>query len=376
MCNLERTLLISQLPLDLIGGGELFTCNSFEHLRNQSPDSELWYSSAPQGIVGFDQRMQQRFVQADFKDGKVVSGDSLTLRELLHGIYQFDSVAVHQYLSSLSTCDIIAAAAPDQSVTLTSLGHELVSEHFLRVYEPACNVKIVEISEFAAERACKRGLDAIAVAAGVSEKEITNARNSSGKGVAKKAVALGRLLPHKGFEVTLKGLPSDWSLDLVGPPSGDEAYEQLLAGLATANGKAKIHGYLPQRDRNARIQASDVLIASSTQTFYDGRQIDQAELFGLVLLEAIALGVLPVASDIPSFREIMKQVDLEELVYAERDADELKAILNRIEKMSPIEYEERVEKAQEMVRKHYTWETYWQRVLATSSKSELKTRAA
>ena len=55
----------------------------------------------------------------------------------------------------------------------------------------------------------------------------------------------------------------------------------------------------------------------------------------MVILEAVAVGTLPIVSDIPSFREIMEELSLADWIYPQRDAAALAALLARVRDLQP-----------------------------------------
>ncbi|RMF42630.1 MAG: glycosyltransferase [Planctomycetota bacterium] len=358
-------MVISQLPLNVVGGGELYTIRSFRQLLKVQPQSELWYAASPQpALAPHSQRLVQKYIRADIEGETVRAGETCTLQQLLlHGAH-FDSLVIHQYLSSATTIDWIAATAPDQNVVLTTLGHEAFEQEFRRVFEPATNILIAEISEFARRRSEGRGFAATSVAAGIYRSDIRDLSGPQGKPSTRpcRAIAVGRLLPHKGFEVTINGLPSAWHLDVVGPSSGDSVYERYLQDLARNKGNVTLHGFQSEETRRNLVASADVLIASSCHRLYDGKRIEQAELFGLVLLEAVASGTLAVASDIPSFREVMTTLGLDDFLYEERNPQQLREILIQIEGMPAGERDSRLRVARERLRANYLWDDYWSRV--------------
>jgi glycosyltransferase involved in cell wall biosynthesis len=172
--------------------------------------------------------------------------------------------------------------------------------------------------------------------------------------------AVGRVMPHKAFEVTIEALPEDACLHLIGP-TRDDTYCEFLRGVPTL-GKVVFTGEIMEAEKVLMMDACQVLVASSSYDLYDGRRIDQPELLGLVLLEAVARGVLPVASDIPPFRRIMEDMGLADLLYPERDVAKLKELLRSIADGSPALRQERVTQAQELLLKTYLWDDYWLRV--------------
>ncbi len=368
--TVPRTILISQLPLDVIGGGELFTIRSFRSLLAANPESELWYSTSQQPTIETHvSRMKRKYVRAKIADEKVIAVESKPLRELLNRTSAFDAIAVHQYLSCSTTINFISAAAPDQTVVLTSLGHEPFCKDFVRCFEPGRQVRVAEISEFAAKRSGLRGITASAVSASVFHEDIVPMRPSEKRQFGRQAIGLGRQMPHKGFEVTIDGIPEDWNLRIVGPPGGDRKYLKLLKRKASRP-NVELLGCLGQQERVAALANADVLIASSCRQLFDGREIDHAELFGLVILEALAVGVLPVVSDVPSFCEIMEKIGLNDLVYQQRDSAQLSEILLTVGSRPEEYFGERLQSARDALVSHYLWDNYWERVFAGLGQSD------
>ncbi|GIW96691.1 MAG: hypothetical protein KatS3mg111_0024 [Pirellulaceae bacterium] len=227
----ERSIVISQLPLNVVGGGELYTIRSFKQLIKTQPRSELWYAAGPQpSLAPHAHRLTQKYVRAEIDGLAPKSKECCSLVQLLSRVATFDNVIIHQYLSCATTIDWIAAAAPDQKVVLTTLGHEEFEPVFRRVFEPAQNILIAEISEFARQRSELRGFAARGVAAGIYQSDIRDGEEIDHRPASRpyRAVSVGRLLPHKGFEVTINALPDHWRLDIVGPPLGRFGLRTLL----------------------------------------------------------------------------------------------------------------------------------------------------
>src|SRR6185295_18828738 len=87
------------------------------------------------------------------------------------------------------------------------------------------------------------------------------------------------------------------------------------------------------------------LVSASTHQLFDGRRIEQPELLGLVLCEALRDGTLPVASDVPAFVEVMGAVGLAEWTFREGDAGTLRQHMHRLGEMSDEERHERLNAA-------------------------------
>ena len=134
-------------------------------------------------------------------------------------------------------------------------------------------------------------------------------------------MALGRVLPHKGLETTIDALTNDEALHVVGP-APDDAYAAFLQQRARGK-QVTFHGCLPRHDVQQMLRSTSGLVSASTHRLYDGRRIEQPELLGLVLCEALRDGTLPVASDVPAFVEVMTAIGLGDWTRYERFGAEL-----------------------------------------------------
>ena len=105
---------------------------------------------------------------------------------------------------------------------------------------------------------------------------------------------VGQMRQYKGVETLLAATAQqDWlELTLVG--RGPElAKYQRLAKLLSA--RVRFTGRLSEAELNAQYQANDIVVLPS---------VTRAEAFGLVLLEGMARGCVPVASDLPGVRDV------------------------------------------------------------------------
>lgn len=106
---------------------------------------------------------------------------------------------------------------------------------------------------------------------------------------------VGQMRPYKGVETLLAAVAGESNLDvtLVGGGPKLVSYQRLAERLGVAN--ARFTGHLPDADLARQYQESDVIVLPS---------VTRAEAFGLVLLEGMAAGCVPVASDLPGVRDI------------------------------------------------------------------------
>ena len=115
---------------------------------------------------------------------------------------------------------------------------------------------------------------------------------------------VGRLLPHKGVNYLIEGLPPGAKLKVVGRPYSPEFFAELRR---LAEGKDvefltdADDELLPELYRRAQ-----VFVLPSVPRLADGRDASKAELFGLVLVEAMASGTAVIGSNAFSIPEIIR----------------------------------------------------------------------
>jgi glycosyltransferase involved in cell wall biosynthesis len=357
--------IISQLPLDVVGGGERFTLQTHRSALACGAVVDLWCTAGGNPpMEPHARRMDHAYHRLAHAGGTPVPIETVPLRELLRRQAVYETVVVHQHLVNASTLDMLSAAPPTQRMILTSLGAEPIGELFAKAYEPHSGLEIVEISAYAAARATARGMPARSLSAGVWRSDITlPVHRPSAPGL--RTVAIGRLLPHKAFEIAIEavaGLDPTVSLTIMGPSSGDPAYERHLATLAGRTANCRVVGFLDDAARTDLLARADVLLANSAHVTYTGKRLDQPELLGLVILEAIANGVLPICADIPSFREICAALGIDRWLYPERDSAALRDLVRAAAELGPEARRRIVRAAARRLEGAYLWDDYWLRL--------------
>jgi glycosyltransferase involved in cell wall biosynthesis len=91
-----------------------------------------------------------------------------------------------------------------------------------------------------------------------------------------RSCAVGRVLPHKGLEITISALPETWHLNVIGP-FGDDAYLRYLRGVARDK-DVRFLGPVSEESRRSHLREALCLITSSCHETYDGQLVAQAEL--------------------------------------------------------------------------------------------------
>jgi glycosyltransferase involved in cell wall biosynthesis len=358
-------LLISLYPLDATGGGELYTVETAQAILASGESVTIASPvDVPSPRAELADRLGTPFIAVDAASD--AAPDVVTWRDVLASLPQHDHVWVHQYLAADLVFDVIASTASDQSLLFTSLGFEMIRSMFADVYQPCGRQHVVEISAYAASRAAVYARHATWMHAAIWRREMRALEAAAPR--RREFVALGRVLPHKGLETTIDALDRDDVLHVVGP-APDDAYEAFLR--TRARGKAvRFHGRLPRADVRALIAGTNGLVAASTHRLFDGRRIEQPELLGLVLCEALRDGTLPVASNVPAFAEVMGAVGLSDWTFPEGDSEALRADMRRLAAMDAGERRERLDAARAALVQRFAWDDYWPRV--TSAIEDLR----
>jgi glycosyltransferase involved in cell wall biosynthesis len=120
----------------------------------------------------------------------------------------------------------------------------------------------------------------------------TRVRNPSDK---LRVLFVGQMRPYKGVETLLAAAAGQpWlELTLVGRGAKLANYRKLAERLSATN--ANFVGRLSDAELNCQYVSHDVVVLPSNT---------RAEAFGLVLLEGMAAGCVPVASDLPGVRDV------------------------------------------------------------------------
>lgn len=110
-----------------------------------------------------------------------------------------------------------------------------------------------------------------------------------------KVLFVGQMRSYKGVETLLAAVADQpqLKLTLVGGGAKINNYTRLARRLGATN--AQFLGRLTDDDLQAQYDAHDVVVLPS---------VTRAEAFGLVLLEGMAAGCVPIASDLPGVRDV------------------------------------------------------------------------
>lgn len=138
-----------------------------------------------------------------------------------------------------------------------------------------------------------------------------------------RVVYVGRLLPHKGIETAIRGLPAGASLEIYGRPY-DADYLDFIRSEASSR-QVRIHISASDAQVIAALQSACAFVMPSVYEDYRGRHQALPELVGLAPLEAMACGTAAVVSDVAGMPEIIPPVG--GIVVPPSDPDALRRAL-------------------------------------------------
>lgn len=364
----RRALILSLCPLSVMGGGETYVFNAC--LSGERAGYAIDLVSPvrlPPPQSPFSSRRRLALIRV--RDSTSLHGDALTWEDLLGQMAQYDLVCLHQFLASDLVFDVIAAVDSTRALTLTSHGYEPLLDVFAGFYQPARHHFVVSDSAFAAVRMRERGIPSTHLYAGIWREDIlTPAGRRSGAAGRhphpenRRYCAIGRMLPHKGYEVAIEALRPAEELIHIGPPGSGSYLDDLRS--AAAGKRVVFNGFLDEQRKLEWLRSCDALLACSRQRRADGVRVEQAELLGLVVLEAVCAGVLPVTSDVPPFVEIMDALGLGAWVCPEGDASSLRRALDRLGTLEEAEVVSLVAMAQATLAERFAWDDYFERLCA------------
>ncbi|MEH1822522.1 MAG: glycosyltransferase [Nostoc sp.] len=358
-----RALVFSLLPLKKTGGGENYTLNCAISISASGIECDL-VSPCEREFV-YDRslgRFYRQFNITTIIGGNISYEKQESFREILSKVAYYDTVCIHQYLGNISIYDLILLTHSEQYVIFTNLGFEENAIDFWIRYNHLPNHFFIEISKYSADRFKKYTNNISYVYAGAWKKQLEKISTIRFTEKNKnKFVSVGRILPHKAFEVAIDAVGKNENLVLVGPYSENDYYKKYL-NTKSSGKNVYLTGEILSSERDSIIASSIALIANSTSITYQSQKFENSELLGLVIIEALLNNTLPITSSQPALKEVMGVINLKDFVYTERDSKSLRKILKSVISLSEAEYIKFIEQAIKIVEDKFLWDNYWLRV--------------
>jgi len=203
------------------------------------------------------------------------------LREVLHGA---DVIHVHQANTiMLDMVQLVKLRRQRLVVSDYGGGGPNFTRVFGRLTRVDCTLAYSEVLRRSVARICKH-VEHIALPVDFGLFQILPGVEI----VPRSVVSVGRILPHKGFELLIEALPSDFSLTIIGRPY-DVIYFKYLKQVA--RGRAVM--FMTETDDTElvlQLNQASVVVVPSVYVDYKGGRHREPELFGLVAVEAAACG--------------------------------------------------------------------------------------
>ena len=137
-------------------------------------------------------------------------------------------------------------------------------------------------------------------------------------------VAVGRLLPHKGFDRIIKSMPAELKLVIAGRRSDEDYFRYLKELQFKSSAAVEIRENLHDVEIRALLQRASLFVHASTHIDYRGCYYAKPELLGLAPLEALACGTPTLVSTAGSLAELTMVEGAQSFV----SDDELATLIN------------------------------------------------
>lgn len=226
--------------------------------------------------------------------------ETIDANDLISALRDWDAIYVHQCLAPIGMFVAAHARLLRKSVIGVDSGG---GEHRLLIPNPGLAGIYDSLhaqSRFAQE--CLRSFDVpIRLITGPMDTDafIPAVRDRRDR---KHVVAVGRLLPHKGFERVVRALPSSLTLTIAGQPY-DPDYVAFLRTLSMGK-DVHFRSDLEDSDIRLLLQCAGLFIHASTHRDYQGRFSHKPELLGLAPLEALSCGLMTLVSNAGALPEL------------------------------------------------------------------------
>jgi glycosyltransferase involved in cell wall biosynthesis len=331
----------------VIGGGERYPCE-LALAQSRLHATRLLSFSDQEKEFEVDNSLEVRLIKRQW--GSKFSPFSF---KLYKEIKAAKIVHIHQYHSLASNFATLLCKLLGKKVYLSDLGGGAWNlgfyYNFNRWITASC-----DISKYAKSKLQRPAKKHHVIYAGVDCDKF----KPCDKPMANYALYVGRVMPHKGVDSLISALPENMKLKIVGRRYDEEFYQHCLKLAETknvifiddANDEDLIHLY----------QNAQVLILPSVTEDYKGNISDRSELFGLVLVEAMACGLPVVASNITSIPEIISDPRLG-FLYEQGQVEQLHKILCKFQnnEIDP----QMGTNARKHVLEHFTWKQVAQKCL-------------
>ena len=280
----------------VVGGGERYPLELAKALATLAPTTFVSFAKQPRRFRDgeLDVRLYRpwRYVR-----GKRTNPFSLAWLPQVMGA---NVVHVHQYRTAAANLGIGAGHLLGKRVFVTDEGGG--GHHWGNRLRLGSRVDAhLAISAFAATTLPEVGKEKHVIYGGVDTRRYLPA----GATVPNRVVSVGRILPHKGFEVLLQAARPHWDVHIVGTVYHDAYFAHLQQLAVQRNLAVMFHTSASDADVIGLYQSAAVVATPSVLRDMYGKDQPYTELLGLTTLEAMACGVPVVVSKVGGLAEIV-----------------------------------------------------------------------
>lgn len=175
----------------------------------------------------------------------------------------------------------------------------------------------------------------------------------------RRVLFVGRVLPHKGVNDLVQGLPDGVGLDVIGH-EGDQRFRDDLRKMAAGKDVRFLTDLDDKQLMDAYRNALCIVLPSVYKTIY-GVTTKVPELLGQTLLEGMACGVPAICTDVASMPEIVVD-EVTGFVTPPNDPEEMKKRLLRLKENATL-CQKMGAAGRERVLQLFTWQEVAQRCL-------------
>lgn len=295
--NIVQITPVSYTADGVIGGGERLVLYLDKALKSAAAAQSLTLQTTVVSLDGARARTSESLVQT--VAGTAWNPQSIVAEALIEKLRPADIVYVHQCMTEVGLFAAAHARLMGKQVFGSDAG---AGEAGILQWAPdimGLYSALHSISEYAA--LAFRGIEVpVYVIPGPVDCEFYTP--GVGERDARLVVGIGRVMPHKGYERTIRALPSSLSLTIVG-----QHYDAPYLAFLRECARGKNVEFLDQLDdaevRKLLLRAG-VFVHASTHVGYEGLFYHKPELLGLAPLEAIATGTTTLVSNAGALPEL------------------------------------------------------------------------
>ncbi len=332
----------------IVGGGERFPCELAKAMGRRVETKVVSFGDAAE-TTALAQRVPLKVYARWNKRPKSNPVNPCFLKEIASA----DVIHCHQYLTIATNLAIISGRLLGKKVFVTDLGGGGWNLAFY-INMTRWMDGLLPISRNAAELfpACLAPKHIIY--AGVDPALYRPTRPKE-----KKVVFVGRFIPNKGIDVLIEAIPKDIPLHVIGTVY-DQRYFEDLKRLSEGKLVSFRAGLSDAQIVDEYSSAAACILPAVVRNRYGG-VAHNVQLFALPLIEAMACGTVPIATNLFSHPEIIEDGVTGFLVPPNDPA----AIRDRIEHVlaDPDGAQEMALRGREIVMKRFTWEAVADRCL-------------